>query len=49
MKWHDPQLRLWECGKCSYRGSIVIEDGSVQKKVKESKKMEQLSWKRQLR
>lgn len=49
MKWQDPQLGLWECKKCGYRGSVVVEDSSVEKKVREAKKMERLSWKRQLR
>ncbi|MEL7671445.1 hypothetical protein [Methanobacterium sp.] len=49
MKWHDPHLGPWEYGNCSYRGSVVVKDSSVQKKVREAKKMEILSWKRQLK
>ncbi|HMK53320.1 MAG TPA: hypothetical protein VK444_00905 [Methanobacteriaceae archaeon] len=50
IKWHDPQMGLWECMGCGYRGSIVIEDSNVEKNVKEAKKMDKLtkklSWKR---
>ncbi|MGB9979825.1 YheV family putative metal-binding protein [Methanobacterium sp.] len=49
MKWQDPQLGIWECKNCGYRGSVAVKDGSVEKKVREAKKMEMLSWKRQLR
>ena len=32
----------WKCQKCGYQGSIVIEDGNLEKMLKESKKMEKL-------
>ena len=38
MKWHDPQLGLWECGKYGYRGSVVVEDSSTQKKLEKLKR-----------
>jgi ribosomal protein L37AE/L43A len=50
MKWKDPQMGLWECRKCGYRGSVVVEDGNIEKNIKESRKMDKLSkklsWKR---
>ena len=38
----DPNMSFWQCQKCGYRGSGVIEDGDLDKKVKEAKKMEKL-------
>lgn len=32
----------WKCHKCGYTGSIVIEDGNLEKQLKEAKKMEKL-------
>jgi ribosomal protein L37AE/L43A len=42
MKMHNPQLSIWECSKCGYHGSITIEDGNINKQIKENKKMEKL-------
>jgi ribosomal protein L37AE/L43A len=42
IKWIDPNMSFWQCQKCGYRGSGVIEDGDLDKKVKEAKKMEKL-------
>jgi len=37
-----PQTSLWKCEKCGYQGSVVIEDGDLEKKVKEARKMDKL-------
>ncbi len=40
----------WKCHHCGYEGSIVVEDGNIEKNIIESRKMEKLSkklsWKR---
>lgn len=41
-KLHIPQTSLWKCENCGYQGSVVIEDGNLEKKLKESKKMEKI-------
>ncbi|BDZ69338.1 hypothetical protein [Methanobacterium ferruginis] len=41
-KIHIPQTGIWKCENCGYQGSVVIEDGNLEKQVKESKKMEKL-------
>ncbi len=50
MKMHNPQLSIWECSKCGYQGPVTIEDGNLNKQIKENKKMEKLRrkllWKR---
>ncbi|MGF7118807.1 hypothetical protein [Methanobacterium oryzae] len=33
---------VWKCHKCGYTGSVVIEDGNLEKMLKESRKMEKL-------
>lgn len=33
----------WKCYHCGYQGSIVMEDGNLEKKLVEAKKMEKLS------
>lgn len=43
IKWIDPQMSIWRCSKCGYRGSVVLEDGNLEKQVKEARKMEKLS------
>lgn len=43
MKIHNPQAPVWECRKCGYTGSVVIEDGNIEKQIKEAKKMDKLS------
>ena len=43
MKIHNPSLNIWECSKCGYQGSVAVEDGNIEKKIKEAKKMEKLS------
>jgi DNA-directed RNA polymerase subunit M/transcription elongation factor TFIIS len=32
----------WKCHHCGYEGSVVIEDGNLEKQVKEAKKMDKL-------
>lgn len=49
MKIHNPYLSIWKCEKCGYQGPVAVEDGNIEKKIREAKKMERLSWKRQLR
>jgi ribosomal protein L37AE/L43A len=41
-KLHIPETSLWKCEKCGYQGTIVIEDGNLEKKVKEARKMDKL-------
>jgi hypothetical protein len=41
-KLHIPQTSAWKCEMCGYQGSVVIEDGNLEKQLKESKKMEKL-------
>ena len=33
----------WICKKCGYRGTISVEDGNLEKQIKELKKMEKLN------
>lgn len=42
MKMHNPQLSIWQCAKCGYQGPVVVEDGNLNKQIKENKKMEKL-------
>ncbi len=37
-----PDSGTWKCENCGYQGSIVIEDGNLEKQIKTSKKMEKL-------
>jgi ribosomal protein L37AE/L43A len=50
MKILIPQTGIWKCQKCGYQGSVVIEDGNIEKQLKETRKMEKLnrklSWRR---
>lgn len=50
IKYEDPQLSIWKCRNCGYEGSIVIENGNVDKNVKNARKMDKLtkrlSWKK---
>lgn len=41
-KIHIPQTGLWKCEKCGYEGGVVIEDGNLEKQVKEARKMDKL-------
>ena len=41
-KLRIPETSLWKCEKCGYQGTIVIEDGNLEKKVKEARKMDKL-------
>ncbi len=43
MKIHNPQAPVWECSKCGYSGSVVVEDGNLEKQIKSLKKMDKLS------
>jgi ribosomal protein L37AE/L43A len=43
MKILIPQTGIWKCQKCGYEGSVVIEDGNLEKQIKETRKMEKLS------
>jgi len=43
IKWHVPQTSTWKCENCGYQGSVVIEDGNLEKQIKEARKMEKLS------
>jgi ribosomal protein L37AE/L43A len=38
-----PQTSIWKCRKCGYTGAVFIEDGNLEKHLKETKKMEKLS------
>jgi hypothetical protein len=49
MKIHNPSLSIWKCSKCRYQGPVAVKDGNIEKKIKETRKMERLSWKRQLK
>ena len=42
MKMHNPQLSIWQCAKCGYQGPVFVEDGNLNKQIKENKKMEKL-------
>lgn len=43
MKLHVPQTSIWKCPKCGYQGPVFIEDGNMEKQIREAKKMEKLS------
>jgi len=43
MKMHNPQLNIWECAKCGYRGPVAVEDGNIEKNIRDAKKMDKLS------
>jgi ribosomal protein L37AE/L43A len=43
IKWEDPQMSIWKCRNCGYEGSIVIEDGNLEKNIKEARKLDKLS------
>ncbi len=43
MKMHNPQLSIWQCAKCGYQGPVTVENGNINKQIKENKKMEKLS------
>lgn len=43
MVLHVPQTSIWKCQKCGYIGPIFIEDGNIEKQLKEARKMEKLS------
>lgn len=43
MKIHTPQTSIWECAKCGYIGSVAVEDGNIEKNIREAKKMDKLS------
>ncbi|MDP3065114.1 MAG: hypothetical protein Q8N08_00065 [Methanobacteriaceae archaeon] len=36
-------MGLWECSKCGYNGSVIIENGNLEKNVKEAHKLDNLS------
>jgi len=33
----------WKCYNCGYEGSIVVEDGNIEKNISEARKMDKLS------
>ncbi len=33
----------WKCHHCGYEGSVILEDGNIEKYIIEAKKMEKLS------
>ncbi|MDG3547718.1 hypothetical protein [Methanobacterium formicicum] len=41
-KLRIPETSLWKCENCGYTGSVVIEDGNLERKVKEARKMDKL-------
>jgi ribosomal protein L37AE/L43A len=43
MKLHVPQTSIWKCEKCGYQGPVFIEDGNLEKQLKNAKKMDKLS------
>ncbi len=43
IKNEEPNEGIWRCQHCGYQGSIVIEDGNLEKQMNEAKKMEKLS------
>lgn len=43
IKWQDPQMALWECRNCGYKGSVVVEDGNIEKNIEEARKKDKLS------
>lgn len=40
---HIPETAIWSCKKCGYIGRVSIEDGNLEKQIKEIKKMEKLN------
>lgn len=38
-----PDSGTWKCENCGYQGSIVVEDGNLEKQMKEARKMQKLS------
>jgi len=34
-----PDSGTWKCENCGYQGSIVVEDGNLEKQMKEARKM----------
>jgi ribosomal protein L37AE/L43A len=38
----DHQLAIWDCKKCGYQGGVVVEDGNLEKQVREARKMDKL-------
>ena len=42
IKLKIPQTGIWECRNCGYRGSVVVEDGNVDKNIKDAQKMDKL-------
>lgn len=43
MTLHIPQTSIWKCANCGYTGAVFIEDGNLEKQLKETRKMEKLS------
>ena len=47
IKIYNPKTPVWEsswkCSKCGYQGSVVIEDGNLEKQIKDLKKMDKLT------
>jgi C4-type Zn-finger protein len=47
VKIYDPKTHVvessWKCSKCGYQGSVVIEDGNLEKQIKDLTKMDKLS------
>lgn len=41
-KLQIPQTSQWKCESCGYQGPVVIEDGNLEKHVREAKKMDKL-------
>lgn len=37
-KLRIPETSLWKCEKCGYQGTIVIEDGNLEKRLKKQEK-----------
>lgn len=33
---------IWKCKKCGYSGPVVVEDGNIEKQLKEARKIEKL-------
>ena len=50
IKIYNPKVPVWEsswkCSKCGYEGVVEIEDGNLEKQIKNLKKMDKLSKKR---
>ncbi len=43
MKLTEPYEGLWRCLHCGYQGTIIVQDGNLEKKLVEAKKMEKMS------